>query len=167
MNKSNLVKNFLIESNCIEGVFDSKSHNYALEAWEYLVTQNELTEKNLLETHRILMRNHITTGDGLGQWRRLEVTIDGRLGLQFKLIPKAMENLIKKINLHKNSDEQAIQQFHVQFERIHPFVDGNGRTGRILMNWQRDKVGLPILVIWNKEKQAYYDWFNPKIAIDL
>jgi len=49
---------------------------------------------------------------------------------------------------------------HIHFEKIHPFVDGNGRMGRILMNWQRVKVGLQPLIIWASERQAYYAWFK-------
>jgi Fic family protein len=49
---------------------------------------------------------------------------------------------------------------HVKFEKIHPFEDGNGRIGRILLNWQRVKAGLPILTIYEKDKHAYYKWFE-------
>ena len=60
-----------------------------------------------------------------------------------------MEKLIDKIT-----------ENHVKFESIHPFVDGNGRTGRLLMNWIRIKIGLPILVIKESEKFEYYKWFE-------
>ena len=43
---------------------------------------------------------------------------------------------------------------------VHPFIDGNGRTGRIFMNWWRVKNGLPILVIKETARQEYYKWFN-------
>jgi len=49
---------------------------------------------------------------------------------------------------------------HINFEKIHPFIDGNGRIGRMLLNWQRVKLGLPVLVIKESEKQEYYKWFN-------
>ena len=52
-----------------------------------------------------------------------------------------------------------IRNDHIGFEKIHPFIDGNGRLGRILMNWQRIQCGLDILVIWEIEKQEYYKWF--------
>ena len=58
------------------------------------------------------------------------------------------------------SDGGAAKASHIAYERIHPFIDGNGRTGRMFMNWQRLKAGLPILVIKEKEKQEYYKWFN-------
>ena len=63
-----------------------------------------------------------------------------------------------------------IKRWHIQFEHIHPFEDGNGRVGRILMNFQLVKKGLPILVIHEgKEQREYYKWFkgshNPRIYI--
>ena len=47
--------------------------------------------------------------------------------------------------------------FHVAFETIHPFVDGNGRTGRLLMNFILRKNGFPMINIPNRIKSRYYD----------
>lgn len=56
---------------------------------------------------------------------------------------------------------KEIKQWHVWFEKIHPFADGNGRTGRILMNWQCLRAGLPLIVITTGvEQQKYYGWFR-------
>lgn len=63
-------------------------------------------------------------------------------------------------NSHTSTTEEHIKRDHIVFEEIHPFVDGNGRTGRMLMNWQRLDNNLNILTIWNKEKSAYYKWFK-------
>jgi hypothetical protein len=49
---------------------------------------------------------------------------------------------------------------HVSFEHLHPFRDGNGRVGRILYNWQRLKLGLPIHVIKYEDRWEYYNWFK-------
>ena len=57
--------------------------------------------------------------------------------------------------------EEEIKQWHIKFEEIHPFEDGNGRSGRILMNWQRVSNGLPLLIIHTGEEQlTYYKWFR-------
>lgn len=52
---------------------------------------------------------------------------------------------------------------HIRFERIHPFFDGNGRTGRMLMWWQEIKFGHVPTLILASERQEYYKWFKEVI----
>ncbi len=69
-------------------------------------------------------------------------------------MPQAEENTV-------DGKERYSKMLHVEYERIHPFVDGNGRTGRMFMNWWRMKNGLPVLVIHEGEEQMdYYQWFK-------
>jgi Fic family protein len=56
--------------------------------------------------------------------------------------------------------EKMAKECHIKFEEIHPFEDGNGRVGRLIWAWQRRQMGLPLLIIFNREKQEYYKLFN-------
>ncbi len=148
---------FLSESNKIECVYDKRSLELATEAWEYIYGQDTLTIENILETHRILMQEHLG-GEDLGKFRTRPVFIGVGRGAQQFMIPSLIRDWLEQANEDKTWFQ--IKKSHVQYEKIHPFIDGNGRSGRILMNWRRAKVGLPILVIKEKEKFSYYKWFS-------
>lgn len=156
-----LIDDFLRESNAIEGVYDADSLHQAHLAWSYLAKKKVLTSDLVLKVHKILMKNHLNP-DEKGCFRRCEVTVGGRYGLPFREVPQAMIEWILDAMTSveiPGEDGSNIKIDHIEYERIHPFVDGNGRTGRIFMNWQRMKAGLPILVLKEAERQEYYKWF--------
>jgi len=156
---------FLKESNAIEGVFDEESYKEALDAWAFLNSNYELDLNVLLETHKILMQNKLWYGQA-GFLRKGNVKVGDVVLPEWQSVPNRMTNwLFQSNNLMKfprsvENNEAMAKHLHVKFEKIHPFVDGNGRIGRILMNWWRTMVGLPILVIFESKKLAYYEWFK-------
>lgn len=148
---------FLKESNAIEDVWDNDSLKQSIYAWEYLKSQQKLDTGIILKTHKILMLHQHIQPDEKGYWRNCEVMIGGRMGRPYYVVPILMSEWIKQTN--KSTTWKQIKKDHVEYEIIHPFVDGNGRTGRMFMNWQRLKNNLPIMVIYNDKKHKYYDWF--------
>lgn len=162
---------FLRHSNRIEGEYSQSAFNDALEAWNYLVNEPVLTLDVVLHTHFLLMRN--TRPDIAGRFRDCDVWIGGRknmfVSLQF--IEETVSDIIGVINEKKKDEvlmvnikqrlEHWAKSLHVDFERVHPFEDGNGRVGRMLYNWHRLKLGLPIHVVHEGDEQMeYYGWFR-------
>ena len=154
---------FLQQSNYIEGVSDSQSLDDAIIAWKFLSKQKEMNIKIILETHRLLMINKHIQDDEKGYFRKCEVRVGHHYGLNHILIQEAMEPWAMNAWLYPDH----WKQHHIKFEKIHPFVDGNGRTGRMLMNWERLKANLRILVIREEERFDYYQWFRSGLSRDL
>ena len=104
----------------------------------------------------------------------IDDTIAGRFRKQYeyvrvgKHVAPAPEHIIRMIevllNEYKTNHETdiftKISQFHLQFETIHPFCDGNGRIGRVLINLQLQEFGYPNIIIRDKEKALYYKTFG-------
>ncbi len=149
---------FLRESNKIEGVYDNVSFEDSLRAWKYLAKHNVLISDLILKVHKILMTNQLLKVTEKGQWRTVDVMVGGQIKISPAQIIPRMNHWIPEANISQTEEE--IKQDHINFEEIHPFVDGNGRIGRILMNWQRVKNNLPLLIIYDKDKQNYYQWFR-------
>lgn len=148
---------FLQQSNFIESEYDSIALDDAIVAWDYLKKQRKLTIANILQTHFLLMKR--LNGRIAGKVRTVGVRVGYRICPPFERVPALLDAWL--VGYGKVNTEKQIKKAHVEFEGIHPFEDGNGRTGRIIMNFQRIKNKLPILVIHEGEEQfEYYKWFN-------
>lgn len=159
--KKEEINEFLRQSNAIENEHSETAFLDAWKAWGYLEVQAQKETDNpltiILKAHQFLSKR-IMPGIA-GKFRDCAVYIGGKEAPPFYAIPVLLEEWVKK---HwKAKSVNSIKAAHVAFEHIHPFVDGNGRTGRLVMNFQRLKAGLPLLIIHTgKEQYDYYGWFE-------
>ena len=86
---------------------------------------------------------------------------DENNGLWYMIEPK-MTELISKNEGREQSIHiiERIARFHLEFEGIHPFIDGNGRTGRLLMNLDLIRNGFPPINVKFTDRKRYYDAFD-------
>lgn len=150
------IREFLNESNAIEGVYGEDSLLQAEYAWAYLISQEEMNPSVILKTHKILMLHQPLHPHEKGYFRTEPVYVGGREGVEHSLIEKSVQSLTQDMQL----DPEDWKAHHIRYEKIHPFIDGNGRTGRMFMNLERLRAGLPILVITELERFEYYKWFK-------
>lgn len=165
----NEVIEFLKHSNYIEGEYSKRGLEDAKKAWVYAVkNRDNFTVDYILEIHKILMKR--LRPDIAGKVRDCAVSIAGQIKLKLpeKELIKKLDDWIKSCAPDEKETYETIKEQHVAFEGLHPFTDGNGRVGRILMNIQCTNAGLLIIVIHEgKEQYEYYKWFKEEIIEDI
>lgn len=153
------VETFLRQSNYIEGEYSEDAYEDAKKAWDFLMKHDVITIGVICETHRILMQRRPIEDKYKGHFRDCPVYIGGREALSYRLVPSSIHNWCFE-TMRANSKVNATK-LHVQYERIHPFIDGNGRTGRMFLNWTRIKRNKePIFIFYEVYKEDYYQLFR-------
>ena len=118
--------------------------------------------KLILSLHKTLLTNIDDNIAGRFRVGKEWVRVGNHLGANPQFVPKLIQELVDSYNQNKISYFlDAVSHFHAEFETIHPFVDGNGRMGRVLINLQLINLGFPPIIIQNKSKHTeYYTLFT-------
>ena len=131
---------------------------------ESLLEKNKslLHIKLILSFHKTLLTNIDDNIAGRFRIGKEWVRVGNHLGANPQFVPKLMQELVDNYNQNKISYFlDAVAYFHAEFETIHPFVDGNGRMGRVIINLQLMNLGFPPIIIQNKSKHTeYYTLFT-------
>ncbi|KXB93060.1 Fic family protein [Veillonellaceae bacterium DNF00626] len=92
----------------------------------------------------------------VGDYKRLENEVGGNPTAKPENVAKEIKQLLKKYNAEKNKTIYEIIEFHYEFEKIHPFQDGNGRVGRLIMFKECLRNGITPFIIEDDMKEYYY-----------
>lgn len=142
---------------------EAVNHKNAILLLEELVKKNEpLTEWTIKSLHQLILKG--IDDDNAGRYRTVNVRISGagHLPPDQMVVPELMEKFIKWYH----DEAQALHpveraaRVHSDFVKIHPFVDGNGRTSRLLMNLELMKAGYPPAVLPVELRLAYYTFLD-------
>lgn len=96
----------------------------------------------------------------VGDYKRFENEVGGKETTKPSDVPKAMKKLLKEYNANKHKSLKEIIDFHYNFETIHPFQDGNGRVGRLIMFKECLRNGITPFIISDDIKEYYYRGLN-------
>ena len=144
----------------VREVFEAKNLARVIE-YKRNNSRKQLTKELILLLHQMLIGG---IDDSIaGRFRKKGEYV--RVGTYIAPAPEHVERMIEAALFEYSSDIQTyfldkIAKFHLDFETIHPFCDGNGRIGRVLINFQLLSLGLPRVIIRNKEKDVYYQSFK-------
>lgn len=119
----------------------------------------ELTESVIKQIHSLVLADK---PQDRGVYRRVPVRIMGaqHTPVQPYLIKPKMNALLYDFNKSTENIVEKLAKFHIEFEGIHPFIDGNGRTGRLLVNLELMKAGYPPIDIKFTDRMRYYEAFD-------
>ena len=141
----------------LEAIGHKDAFNYMA---SFVKEKSPLSESFIKEIHTLVLADK---PQDRGIYRRVAVKIMGAKHETANplTISDKMENLIKEFNADKETNIiKKLALFHINFETIHPFIDGNGRTGRLLVNFELMKNGYPPIDIKYADRKAYYDAFD-------
>lgn len=126
-----------------------------------------LSEAFIKQLHYILKSgtsDSRKTWFAVGEYKRFENEVGGSATAKPADVPGEMRNLLSRYNLSKQKTLKEIIQFHYEFEKIHPFQDGNGRVGRLIMFKECLRNGITPFIIEDDIKEFYYrglkEWKN-------
>lgn len=155
-----IMRDIITKDHDIREIYEAK--NLANVVQSLLEPSNPLYIDSILRLHKSLLA-HIQD-DIAGRFRMGKewVRIGAHVGANPQFTAGLMSELVEK---YQSDDEtyflEKIAYFHAEFEMIHPFVDGNGRIGRVLINQQLMNAGYPPIIVQSKSKHtAYYPLFD-------
>jgi Fic family protein len=136
----------------LEAINSAKAYDFIYT----LLSSDRITEDNILQIHKLVLSG--IDDENAGKYRQEAVFISGTeyAPPPYKKVPELINMFIEKLNKHGN--EHIIikaADLHAEFESIHPFMDGNGRTGRFILSLELIKNSYPPFIVYPVKRLDY------------
>jgi Fic family protein len=146
----------------VREVYEAKNLSRVITYIKNKTKDTQLSRELVLLLHEMLIGG--INDEFAGRFRKIGEYV--RVGKHIAPAPEEIEKMFATIlgeymnNISRKYFADKIAKFHLDFETIHPFCDGNGRIGRTLINYQLLRLDLPMIIIRDKEKARYYKAFD-------
>ena len=155
-----VLRGLTIDRKPLKDHMEAVGHKEAFDFVQDLVKEQvPLSESIIKQIHYLVLADK---REDRGVYRRVPVKIMGAKHepVQPYLIQPKMEQLLEDYRNNTDHIISRLARFHIEFEGIHPFIDGNGRTGRLLVNLESMKAGYPPIDIKFADRISYYNAFD-------
>lgn len=152
-------KGITIGGKSLEEHLEAKNHVDAIRfLYELTDKKRRITEEDILTVHHLVLEK-IDLGFA-GKYRNQQVYIEGAVHVPppAREVPKLMQRVIKQLNSNEEKEKAIISasKVHYLITFIHPFIDGNGRVARLLLNLRLMRAGFPPIVLKKTQRKSYY-----------
>ena len=147
-----ILEDSIAPSKPLKDIRETESHAKVFLAM--LKTYEKMSEALLLKWHVGIFRE--TKPDIAGKFRDYLVRVGPYVAPDWRDLEKLLKQLVRFVNESRLNPVEVAARAHFMFEKMHPFGDGNGRVGRLLINWILWKKGYPMLILEYRRRKAYY-----------
>ena len=147
-------------------IYEAINHKNALDLVFKNLKNKDLFDERFIKSLNETINKNIKETD---EYRTVQVFIRG--SEHIPPAPEKIPNLMNYYVYNYNNDTQEIfnkiAKYHIEFEKIHPFEDGNGRTGRLLLTYELLKNNLPTVVISKEDRVKYFEFLRNNDILGL
>lgn len=140
----------------LKDVKETESHSKVF--LKMIKKKEKISNNLLLKWHKEIFGE--TKSDISGKYREYIVGVGNYVAPDWQDVKKLMNEFINYVNNTKLNPVEFAARVHFRFEKIHPFGDGNGRIGRLIMNHILWHLGYPMLIIEYNKRKSYYKAFT-------
>jgi Fic family protein/DNA-binding XRE family transcriptional regulator len=153
-----LFGNIALSNKSLTEQLEAKNHQTALNyLFDYIAKKGQINEGLILKLHGMLM-NGVRSDAGFYRQHGVIITGVDLPTANYMKVPDLMPEIIANVKNIKKDIIAGLAEFHSRFEQIHPFSDGNGRVGRLLINAILLKENFAPAIIRQEQKQLYYNY---------